>query len=217
MAKKTTTKKVATEKKTEESLIVTPQEASSTPDEAAAAAAEILGAAKDQALSQDEYRLIGASPEHSASHNPNQKDFIPGTRHIDPTYIPDRCYDEIAQTERAVGLKHEYHYIWVTENKINQFKVLGYKFVLYDGGSMSGLAVGGFRGTYLFERTIDNHVRNGDVFLMWCDRRLYEDLQAEDQEQIQKWEAAAENDHHNLGYRYGVRTFKEVDGKQIYN
>jgi hypothetical protein len=212
-------KKVTKKTPTQESKIVTPEQvtAESSASEAAEAAAEILQTANQQVLSQDEYRLIGASPEHSASHNPNQRDYIPGTRHIDPTYIPDRCYDEIAQRERPVALKSDYHYVWVTENKINQFKIRGYKFALYDGGSMSGFAAGGLRGTYLFERTIDNHVRNGDVFLMWTDLGNWERLCEEDREQGRKWESAAENDHHNLGYRYGVRTFKEVDGKQIYN
>jgi hypothetical protein len=216
--KKATTRKKATKKVSKaKPVIVTPQEALSTSDEAAAAAAEILGKADQQVLSQAEDRLIGASPEHSASHNPSQRDFIPGTAVIDPTYIPERCYDEIAQQDRAVALKNDYHYVWVTDNKINQFKIKGYRFVLYDGGSQSGLAAGGLRGTYLFERTIDNHVRNGDVFLMWCPLRLWEELVAYDQEQGQRWEQAAENDHHNLGYRHGVRTFKEVDGKQIFN
>jgi hypothetical protein len=203
-----TTKKKTTSKKE-------PVEETASATEAADAAAEILAKSDNLLMSQDS--IVGASPEHSASHNPSQRDFIRGTRDIDPTYIPDRCYDEIADCERAVALKNDYHYVWVTDTKINQFKIRGYKFALYDGGNQSGLATGGLRGTYLFERTIDNHVRNGDVFLMWAPRRLYEALVAEDKAEADKWESAAENDVHNLGYRYGVRTFKEKDGQTIYN
>ena len=204
------TKKVTTKKSTA-------KEPEATAPDAAKAAAEVLAKSDQAILSQDEDRLIGASPEHSASHNPNNRDYIPGTRSIDPTYIPDRCYDEIAGVDRNVALKSDYHYCWVTDNKINQFKIRGYKFALYDGGQMSGLATGGLRGTYLFERTIDNHVRNGDVFLMWAPIRLFEELCEETDKLTRSRESAATDDIHNLGYRHGVRTFDEVDGKQIYN
>ena len=87
----------------------------------------------------------------------------------------------------------------------------------YDGGNLSGLAAGGLRGSNMFERTIDVHVRNGDTFLMFAPTRLFDSLVEEDRLQGEHWQSAAEEDHHNLGYKYGVRTFKEVDGQIIYN
>ena len=89
--------------------------------------------------------------------------------------------------------------------------------VRYDGGNLSGLAAGGLRGTNMFERTIDVHVRNGDTFLMFAPERLYNAMVEEDRKQADYWQNAAEQDHHNLGYRHGVRTFNEVDGEIIYN
>lgn len=164
-------------------------------------------------------RLDGAKPEAS-SYDPvmqNQRDFVPGSRRHDLTRVPEFAYDEKSQNVRRVSIPNEYHYVWVHPEKLDAMHSWGYRLVKYDGGNQSGLAQGGLRGTNMFERTIDAHVRNGDTFLMFAPIRLYEAMQQHDREQMEAWEMAAETDHHNLGYRYGVRTFKEEDGQLVYN
>jgi hypothetical protein len=161
----------------------------------------------------------GAKPEAS-SHDPvehNQRDFIPGTRRHDLSRIPEFAYDEKRQEVRRVSRPKEIHYVWVHPDKLDVMHSKGYRMAIYDGGNQSGLADGGLRGTNMFERTIDVHVRNGDTFLMFAPERLYLAIMADDAAQAERWENAAEQDHHNLGYRHGVRTFREVDGQLIYN
>lgn len=168
-------------------------------------------------LLQSEPDVLGTSPETDATKDVGQADFIPGTVRPDPTYLPDRCYDEGMGSERRVTLKSDYHYCWVVDLKLTQFRSMGYKFCLHDGGSQSGLANRGFLGTGLYERTLDNHIRNGDTFLMFAPVRLYEQFVAEDKRQADAWTIAAETDLANKGYRHGVRTFKEEDGQITYN
>jgi hypothetical protein len=212
-----------------EPKIVTPDEAVKEPTpemsatEVKAALADVMGQAAaqtgDMLQSAEAERLEEAKPE-SSSYDPvmnNQRDFIPGTRRHDITRLPEYAYDENGQNVRRVSLPKEYHYVWVHPDKLDSMHGKGYRMARYDGGSLSGLAPGGLRGTNMFERTIDVHVRNGDTFLMFAPMRLFEAIVAEDAEQVRKWEMAAEHDHHNLGYRYGVRTFKEKDGQIIYN
>lgn len=213
--------------------IVTPAEAATAPvDEAKAemSASEVQEALKDvmgqaaaqagdllQTTKEDFYD--GAKPE-SSSYDPvmqNQRDFLPGTRKHDLTKLPEFAYDENSQSVRRVSLPKEIHYVWVHSDKLDTMHSKGYRMARYDGGNQSGLAEGGLRGTNMFERTIDVHVRNGDTFLMFAPERLYVAIMAEDAEQVRRWEDAAEQDHHNLGYRYGIRTFREVDGETIYN
>lgn len=184
---------------------------------------EVMGQAAAQTgdllQTTPEELLEDAKPEAS-SYDPvmqHQRDFIPGTRRHDLTRLPEFAYDETSQTVRRVSLPKEYHYVWVHPDKLDSMHGKGYRMVRYDGGNLSGLASGGLRGTNMFERTIDVHVRNGDTFLMFAPDRLFRAMEAEDRLQGEHWQSAAEEDHHNLGYRYGVRTFKEEDGQIIYN
>ena len=180
--------------------------------EAAIKTGELLQTTPDEMLD-------GAKPE-SSSYDPvmqNQRDFIPGTRKHDLTKLPEFAYDETTQVVRRVSLPKEYHYVWVHPDKLDSMHGRGYRMCRYDGGNQSGLAQGGLRGSNMFERTIDVHVRNGDTFLMFAPERLFQTIAEEDRLQGEHWQSAAEEDHHNLGYRYGVRTFKEVDGEIIYN
>ena len=192
-------------------------------DEVKAALKDVMGQAATQTselLQTTPAELLeGAKPEGS-SYDPvmnNQRDFIPGTRRHDLTRLPEFAYDETSQSVRRASLPKEYHYVWVHPDKLDQMHGKGYRMARYDGGNLSGLATGGLRGTNMFERTIDVHVRNGDTFLMFAPMRLWEQLMAEDAQQAEHWQSAAEQDHHNLGYKHGVRTFKEVDGQLIYN
>lgn len=189
------------------------------PDPTVEAVKDILKEAetKSQAILASEPDVSGVSPTTDASTDPGQADYIPGTRPPDLTYLPDTVYDEHRRISRPCARKNEYHYCFVEAGKINQFKVNGYRFCLYDGGQGSGLAPGGLGGTYLFERTLDNHVRHGDTFLMYLPMRAYEALSAEMRKKLDAWNMAAETDFMNEGYRRGVRTFKEVDGVQISN
>lgn len=175
--------------------------------------------ANDMLVTKDEDRLADAKPEAS-SYDPvmqNQRDYLPGTRQRDLTRLPEFAYDEKLGKSRRVSIPSEYHYVWVHPSKIDRFHLDGYRLVIYSGGQNSGLAEGGLSGTNMYEQTLDKHVRNGDTFLMYAPMRLYAQLVKEDAERCAEWESAAENDHHNLGYRYGVRTFKEKDGQQIFN
>jgi len=217
----------------EEPKIVTPAQAASedkpvtgaemSPEEVKKALADVMGQAASQTgemlQSTEEEKLADAKPE-SSSYDPvmqNQRDFIPGTRRHDLTRLPEYAYDETSGSVRRVSLPLEFKYVWVHPSKLDSMHSRGYRLAKYDGGNLSGLAAGGLRGTNMFERTIDVHVRNGDTFLMFAPMRLYEELVREDFEQSRRWEEAAEQDHHNLGYRYGVRTFRETDGQIIYN
>ncbi len=220
-------------KKETATKIITPAEATTAPvdeskaemsaDEVKAALKDVMGQAASATgellQTTPEEMLEGAKPERS-SHDPvmqNQRDFIPGTRRHDLSRLPEFAYDEGTQVVRRVSLPKEYHYVWVHPDKLDTMHSFGYRMVRYDGGSLSGLAAGGLRGTNMFERTIDVHVRNGDTFLMFAPEKLYQAMREEQRLQGEHWQTAAEEDHHNLGYRYGVRTFKEVDGQIIYN
>lgn len=217
------TPKIVTPEQVESGKDAVAAKAEKSPEEIKAALKEIMQEAAvqtgDMLHSNEGERLAEAKPEAS-SYDPvmqNQRDFIPGTRRHDLTRLPEFAYDEKEQEVRRVSLPKEIHYVWVHPDKLDSMHSRGYRLACYDGGNQSGLAPGGLRGTNMFERTIDNHVRNGDTFLMFAPARLYEALVEEDAEQSRAWEMAAEEDHHNLGYRYGVRTFKEVDGQIIYN
>lgn len=186
---------------------------------AAKAVEEILQGAADKAsgMLQGEPEITGRSPVNIATESRAQADFLPGTRMPDPTYLPEFAYDETAGVSRRVTIPTEYHYIWVVDLKLTRFRTLGYRFCLHDGGSLSGLANRGLLGTGLYERTLDNHVRNGDTFLMFAPLRLYEQMQQADRDQMEAWSQAAQKDLHNEGYARGVRTFEEIDGEIIYN
>jgi hypothetical protein len=186
--------------------------------EAEAAAKEILEKdEKPSMMLQSEPDLLGNKAQTNVNDDPGVADRIPGTRPKDVLDIPDRVYDEISGVDRPCALKGTYHYCWVEGSKINWFKVRSYRFVLYDGGSRSGLAGRGFAGTNMFERTLDNHVRHGDIFLMYTDIRTWEDIREEDRKKLESWNKMPSGGLHNEGYGRGVRTFEEVDGQHIYN
>ena len=191
----------------------------STEDIAKKAIDEIMSqaSAKASSLLQVEDDLLGRKPTQDPSSSPAQADFLPGSRVSDITYIPDYVEDEDTNTVRRCKLPHEYHYVWVEGSKRPTYRMNGYRFVLYDGGHGSGLAERGFLGTGLFERTADNHVWHADCYLMYCTNSAYERIKQDDKDLLDKYNAAAESDIHNYGYRYGVRTFKEENGQIIYN
>lgn len=176
--------------------------------EAEAASAQILHGAPD---------VSGVSPTTDASVDPGQADFIPGTRPPDMLYLPERVYDERTGVERRCSLPNEYHYCWVEGSKITSFRIWGYRLAQYDGGPQSGLAPGGLSGTHLYERTLDNHVRHGDVFLMWIPIKGYEVLKAEDRKKIDDWNMVPKTEMHDAAYSHGVRSFEEVDGVRVNN
>lgn len=191
-------------------------------EQARKAVEEILSQAADKAK---ETMLvspvdISGAPTGASSHDnlaQAQDDYIPGTRVLDIQMVPNRAYDEDLGKTRAVGLPNDYHYCWVHTDKITQFRMYGYKFASYNGGPQSGLAPGGFSGTGIYEKTFDNHVRNGDMFLMWCSLRQYEAMSKDDADYRNRMESAVEDEVHNDGYRRGIRTFKEVNGVTLYN
>lgn len=183
-----------------------------------AAVREILkDAVKASEFLYSEPDVSGVSPTTDPSANPAQADFIPGTRPPDTVYLPDFVDDEMRGIRRPCALKNEYHYCFVETSKRDAFKSWGYRYVQYNGGQNSGLAQHGFSGTDMFERTLDNHVRHGDTFLMYIPIRGYEALVAEERKQIDAWNEVPRSEMHNAGYASGVRTYQERDGQRFYN
>jgi hypothetical protein len=147
-------------------------------------------------------------PANNKSHVP--QDFIPGTKPLDALHLPEFAYDDDRHSVRRVSRPNDYHYIWVEGTDIDRFKHNGYRFCLYNGGNGSGLAENGLSGTYLYERTLDNHVRRGDVYLMYCDMGLYAEIVRQDGEMAHKMRTMGHNNFHNIAYRYGIKSFHEV-------
>lgn len=160
-------------------------------------------------------RLADAKPQTDAVLDSGQADFLPGTYGGDPTFVPEFVYDEIANRERRATMPDEYHYYWVSQERMTHHKLKGYRYVEYSGGK--GSAAGGFTGTGLYDRTLDNHVRNGDVFLMYTSMRNWEAIRRANREHNSAIEGAVQDGVHNEGYRRGVRTFTEKDGTIVYN
>jgi hypothetical protein len=163
--------------------------------------------------------IVGAPTTASSHENLSlaQEDYIPGTRVLDLQQVPKRIFDEDLKIVRQVGLYDNYSYCWVHQDKITSYRIMGYRFCNYSGGPQSGLAERGFQGTGVYEKTFEMHVRNGDMLLMWIDRRLRDEIEAADVKFRTNLDSAAEDQVHNDGYRRGIRTFKEVDGVTIYN
>ena len=181
------------------------------------AVADILAQAAEKAsVSGGEVpNLADAMPETDAVLDSGQADFLAGTYSGDPTYVPEFVYDEIANRERRATIPDDYHYYWVSQERMTHHKLKGYRYVEYSGGK--GSAPGGFTGTGLYDRTLDNHVRNGDVFLMYTSMRNWEAIRKANQEQNIAIDSAVQDGVHNEGYRRGVRTFTEKDGQIVYN
>lgn len=139
-----------------------------------------------------------------------QADYLPGTRQRDILALPEMVYDDDRGVTRRLTRPKEYHYCWVSGDDITKFKIMGYRLCLYAGGR--GLEEGGLSGTYLYECDGSGHVRLGDVYLMYCPLRLYEALNLEDRQKADSLSRIGETQFHNMGYRYGIRTFSEVDG-----
>jgi len=209
--KKPSDKDILTKKPMAESVVKESPEA--------AQVREILKEAEAESskLLQSEPDVSGKSPDTNPSTDPGQADFIPGTRLPDLLSVPEKVYDERTGIERLASLPKEYHYCWVESSKITQFRVWGYRMCLYNGGSLSGLADKGFSGTNLYERTLDNKVRHGDVFLMYVPMRAYENLKAEERKKLEDWNNVPKTEMHNVAYGAGVRTFEEVDGMIVNN
>ena len=131
--------------------------------------------------------------------------------------MPERAYDSALGIDRQVSLPEEYHYCWVYPDLIASFKNRGYLQCGYKGGARSGLADRGFQGTDMFEQTLDGHVRNGDIILMYVPERGYQDAVQDERDLMDKRDVAVSTQMHDEGYRSGIRTFEERDGKEVYN
>jgi hypothetical protein len=161
----------------------------------------------------------GRSGQTDAPLSPVQADFVPGTKPSDTLYIPERVTEVGSTYSRKCALHDDYMYAWVLDtvdhSKVMSYKNNGYKLCLYAGGGLSGLADRGFTNTDLFDND-RGRVRHGDLLLMWIERRGWDALAKEEKELLESWNRAATDDLHNVGYRHGVRTYTEEDGKQIF-
>lgn len=142
-------------------------------------------------------------------------------RGTDYTYFPGssletkhhRVYDRNINKMRKCGIPESYVYQWESTDPraIAAAKARGWKFCLYDGGSLSGLDEGGFQGTDLFERTVDGRVLNGDVYLMYMDMGKHLTIlekMKKDQDTLSQKPTV---DFMNDAYKAGVRGFLEAD------
>lgn len=147
-----------------------------------------------------------------------QQDRIPGTRRRDITALPEFVIDDrTGERRRAFTTpSSEFHYCWVEGGEITNFKAIGYRMVPYQGGR-GGLPAPGFSGTAMYECDISNHIKLGDVYLMYCDLRLYNDLEEEDRQMADRLTRLGATNFHNLGYRHGIKTNEEIDGIQMSN
>lgn len=146
-----------------------------------------------------------------------QRDHVPGKMRRDKTFIPEWIYDENDGVTRRVLRHGEIRYALVPADDFLSYTGYGYKFALYDGGSRSGLLERGFLGTgdAIFTRTVQGYCQRGDCFLMWIPIRGWEALDAEDKARVDKQTDRAVGSFYNAGYREGIRTWIEVDGKSI--
>jgi len=181
----------------------------------AARAVEEIMSGEVQTVAVDDQ--IGRSPDRDATKVPAQRDYISGTRRPDMTHVPEFAYDQDIDVERRVKMPDDYAYCWVSDAHVSKYRVLGYKFCLYNGGNQSGFSERGLKGTGLYECTVTGHVRNGDCVLMFAPKRLWEELVAQDVERVAKWNMAPKGQFHDLGYSQGVRTFEEEEGQLKYN
>lgn len=170
-----------------------------------------------------EVKLVAEQPfegnpaKTDAATHPGQADHLPGTRFSDTLYVPDRAYDSDYGDSRQVAMRHEYHYVWVYPDLIPSFKNRGYRQCKYTGGQNSGLAERGFKGTDMFEATLDGNVRNGDIILMYIPLRGYQEHQEAERKFIDDRNMAVSTEMHDEGYRRGIRTFEEKDGTEMFN
>lgn len=203
--KKTTAKPAPTEAPTPQAIAdeVLAKAASA----AQAASAELI---KEKVTYEDEGAGKEALRTSVAANESAQEDYLPGTRQRDLLALPEYVYDDDRGIRRRVTRPKEYHYCWVEGSDITSFKLMGYRLCVYSGGR--GLEEGGFSGTYLYECDQSGHVKLGDVYLMYCPIRLYEALNQEDRQAADRLSRIGETNFHNMGYRYGIRTFSEIDG-----
>lgn len=211
---------MANNKKSEKGPVVEPGPVTvpeATAPDAAKVAAEVLAKADEAILAKsvpadyttDISGMPKADPANNRKHVP--QDHIPGTKPLDALHFPEFAYDDDRHLVRRISLPNEYHYIWVEGSDIDRFKHNGYRFVLYNGGPGSGIAEQGLSGTYLFHRTLDNHVQRGDVFLMYVPMRRYEEIVRENEERTHNMRNMGHNNFHNISYKYGIRSFHAVD------
>lgn len=174
---------------------------------------ERVEAGKEKVTFEDEGRARVANQVDERNEH-LQSDYIPGTRMRDMTALPEYIFDERRGERRLAfgGDAHSrFHYCWVEGSDITKFKTIGYRLVPYNGGR-GGLPSPGFSGSGMYECDISGHILMGDVYLMYCDIRLYEELVEEDRQRSHQQDRLGETNFANLGYRHGVRTFTEVDG-----
>lgn len=140
-------------------------------------------------------------------------------RGTDYTYFPGssletkhhRAFDRNINKMRKVGVPEEYVYQWESSDprQIAAAKARGWKFALYDGGNLSGLADGGFQGTDLFEKTVDGRILNGDVYLMYMPVRKHLEILKRLKKDQGELEQKPTIDYMNDAYELGIRGYIE--------
>lgn len=162
---------------------------------------------------------FGRGGKTDAPLEPAQADHLPGTKPTDTLYLPERVVEVGSTHSRQCTLPNDYKYAWVLDtlehSKVMTYKGMGYKICLYAGGGLSGLADRGFTNSDMFDND-RGRVRHGDLLLMWIEHRGWKALAEEEKKLLESWNTAATENIHNIGYRHGVRTFVEEDGKQVF-
>jgi len=179
---------------------------------------------KVEAVEKD---LSKASIEDQKEPGDVQFHLAPKWMRKDRTYFPG-CRPDLANIQvmdhgtglmRPLGLPNEYRYQFWPFDAIDEAMVEGWKFCRYKGGSLSGLASGGFSNTGLYEEeAVTGRVKLGDCYLMYMDVRLAEELDKEHEDLANKLQAKPATDYFNDAYRTGIRAFTEDEqGQRTYN
>lgn len=145
------------------------------------------------------------------------RDFVPGKRRKDKTYIPEYVCDQNSETRRKVLRYDVYRYMLVDGETIDNYSLMGYRMALFDGGSMSGLEGKGFTdtGDSVFRRDIYGRCQRGDCFLMYIPIRAWEEIAQDDRDEVDKALPAALGSFANAAYSVGIRPFIEAEGKTL--
>lgn len=148
----------------------------------------------------------------------NDHTFFPGTS---VEFEKVKIWDRNIAKYRTVGLPRQFVYQWgaTDPREASSDRMAGWKYCLYKGGQHSGIDVGGFSGTDMFEEMPDGRVRNGDTLLMFMEIRRAEAIDKENKKIQDAQDSHAVNMFMDDAYKRGIRGFTENEygDKTTYN
>lgn len=195
--------------------VETPKAAATVPEELTPAMKDYLDKQVKEAMNllvgDDGDKLGRPSGDIEDKVSKRQRDYIPGKFRKDKTYVPRRVEMQDGTVREVTYGDDEVKYMWVATTDVGTYRNgLGYKMCMYRGGPRSGLKGEGFSGTDLFEPDVQGRVVNGDCYLMWIERRAWDELEEEDLYERSMIEQKSVGEFVNAGYREGIRTYAGV-------